>query len=69
MRDEQAVRFCESDTSERQLVLAAGRRADVSEEMLRRVEEVTALRDGSASHRSHLHIRIECPEGDAGCSG
>ncbi len=61
------VRFVLIAGDLRQLVLAAGRRADVSEEMLRRVEEVTALRDGSASHRSHLHVRIECPEGDAGC--
>ncbi len=52
----------------RQLVLAAGRRTDVSPEEMRRVEEITALRRGSASHRSHLHIRIQCPEDDAGCS-
>lgn len=63
------VRFVLIAGDLRQLVLAAGRRADVSDEMLQRVEEVTATRQGSAAHRSHLHIRIECPEDDAGCSG
>ena len=52
----------------RQLVLAAGRRADVPPEILRRVEEFTRLRRGSAAHRSHLHLRIACAEDDAGCS-
>lgn len=69
LEDEVAqVRFVLIAADLRQLVLAAGRRADVSEEMLRRVEEVTSLRDGSASHRSHLHVRIECPEDDRGCA-
>lgn len=63
------VRFVLIAADLRQLVLAAGRRADVSEEVLQRVEEVTALREGSESHRSHLHVRIECPEADRGCSG
>ncbi len=63
------VRFVLIAADLRQLVLAAGRRADVTDELLRRVEEVTALREGSASHRSHLHVRIECPEADRGCSG
>ncbi|MCA9771786.1 MAG: penicillin-insensitive murein endopeptidase [Myxococcales bacterium] len=68
LEDEVAqVRFVLIAADLRQLVLAAGRRADVSDEMLRRVEEVTALRDGSASHRSHLHVRIECPADDRGC--
>lgn len=68
LEDEVArVRFVLIAADLRQLVLAAGRRADVSEEVLARVEEITALRDGSASHRSHLHIRIECPEDDRGC--
>lgn len=48
----------------RELVLAAGRRLDPPPELLERVAEVTELRDGSASHRSHLHVRILCPEDD-----
>ena len=63
------VRFVLLAGDLRQLVLAAGRRTDAPEAMLRRVEEVTALRTGSARHRSHLHIRIECPEDDRGCGG
>jgi penicillin-insensitive murein endopeptidase len=48
----------------RQRILAAGRRLDVSPELLERVEAATAPRDGSESHRSHLHVRILCPEDD-----
>lgn len=48
----------------RELVLAAGRRLDVTQETLDRVREITRPRQGSASHRSHLHVRIECPESD-----
>ena len=63
------VRFVLLAGDLRQLVLAAGRRADTSDEVMQRVEEITALRRGSDSHRSHLHIRIECPDGDRTCSG
>jgi len=70
IRDEAVrVRFVLIAGDLRQLVLAAGRRTEVSEEEMRSIERITRLRRGSASHRSHLHIRIECPEGDAGCSG
>jgi len=70
LEDEVAeIRFVLLAGDLRQLVLAAGRRTDVTQQMLDRVEEVTRLRHGSASHRSHLHIRIECPEGDARCRG
>ena len=48
----------------RQRILAAGRRLDVSPELLARVETATEPRDGSESHRSHLHVRILCPEDD-----
>jgi len=63
------VRFVLIAGDLRQLVLAAGRRTDASQRMLDRVEEITRLRRGSASHRSHLHVRIECPEGDRRCRG
>ncbi|MGE0792360.1 MAG: penicillin-insensitive murein endopeptidase [Sandaracinaceae bacterium] len=48
----------------RELILAAGRRADVEPSVLERVATITELRGGSASHRSHLHVRIVCPEND-----
>lgn len=48
----------------RQRILAAGRRLDVSPELMERVEEATAPRSGSEEHRSHLHVRISCPEDD-----
>lgn len=48
----------------RQRILAAGRRLDVSPELLARVEEATTPRDGSEGHRSHLHVRISCPDDD-----
>lgn len=48
----------------RQLIMAAGRRLDADEEIQRRVEAATEPRDGSESHRSHLHVRIYCPADD-----
>jgi penicillin-insensitive murein endopeptidase len=48
----------------RQRVLAAGRRLGVDDALLARVEEATTPRDGSESHRSHLHVRISCPPDD-----
>lgn len=48
----------------RQLIMAAGRRLDADPEVQRRVEIATEPRDGSESHRSHLHVRIYCPPDD-----
>lgn len=48
----------------RELVLAAGRRSGASDALLTQVATITELRGGSASHRSHLHVRIRCPEDD-----
>lgn len=48
----------------RQRILAAGRRLDVSAELLARVATATETRSGSEGHRSHLHVRISCPEDD-----
>jgi penicillin-insensitive murein endopeptidase len=52
-----------------QRILAAGRRSGASDEVLRRVEAATDPRDGSDSHRNHLHVRIHCPADDVpGCT-
>jgi penicillin-insensitive murein DD-endopeptidase len=48
----------------RQLVLAAGRRSDADDDLIERVTLATEPRQGSASHRSHLHVRIYCPLDD-----
>ncbi len=48
----------------RQLVLAAGRRLDVDDAVYQQVEIATEPRDGSESHRSHMHVRIYCPVDD-----
>lgn len=49
----------------RQRILAAGRRIDeVSDELRERVSIATAPRSGSEGHRSHLHVRISCPDDD-----
>lgn len=47
-----------------QQILAAGRRLNMSDEILARVETATDPRDGSEGHRNHLHVRIECPADD-----
>lgn len=65
LQDEEVrVRWILMASDLRQLVLASGRRLDVPVDLMRRVEEATVPRDGSASHRSHIHVRIECPDDD-----
>jgi penicillin-insensitive murein endopeptidase len=52
-----------------QVILAAGRRLDVTDEMLELVERATDPRPESEGHRNHMHIRIYCPADDVpGCS-
>ncbi|HJL17950.1 MAG TPA: penicillin-insensitive murein endopeptidase [Sandaracinaceae bacterium LLY-WYZ-13_1] len=48
----------------REQILAAGRRLDVSDDVLGGVRTVTEARGGSEAHRSHLHVRIYCPVDD-----
>lgn len=48
----------------REIVLAAGRRMELEEGVLERVEIATEPRGGSDSHRSHFHVRIYCAPDD-----
>lgn len=64
LEDEVEVQWVLLAADLRELVLAAGRRSGASDETLTDVATITELRGGSASHRSHLHVRIRCPEDD-----
>lgn len=48
----------------RRRLLAEGERQNAPEELLERVRIATRPRTGSASHRSHFHVRIYCPLDD-----
>jgi penicillin-insensitive murein endopeptidase len=48
----------------RESILAGGRALRVEPEVLDRVTRATAHREGSESHRDHLHVRIYCPADD-----
>lgn len=48
----------------RRLLLDEGRRRGAPAEVMERVELVTHPHSGSASHRSHFHVRIYCPVDD-----
>ncbi|MGE0785349.1 MAG: penicillin-insensitive murein endopeptidase [Sandaracinaceae bacterium] len=52
----------------RNRVLAEAERQGIPTELLERIRTVTEPHAGSASHRSHFHVRIYCPEDDRpGC--
>ncbi len=64
LEDEVAIQWVLVAADLRELILAAGRRLDASDDVLDRVATMTEPRSGSASHRSHLHVRILCPADD-----
>lgn len=58
------VQFVLINPSIRRTLIRHARESGVGADLLRRFSDVSARRSGSASHRSHFHVRIYCPIDD-----
>jgi|GEM_PF-949746 len=59
-----AVQYVLVTPSLRRILLRHARETGADSELIQRFGEVSARRSGSASHRSHFHVRIYCSNGD-----